>query len=295
MFFFRSCNSFFGDRVFHVLNGERRHVVDISVLQDYGLSWPVHIHEVDENILFSLRNAGWLPKLFPSSVEGVEGIQTVLGMRDYFSRYLNGIGIEFGAGSNPFPTRPGTHVIYADKYLTDELATVHYSVADLVHVDLASDVTEPFIPDGFADFIVLCHVIEHLRNPILCLKNLYAKLKPGGVLLLVVPDKMKTFDKNRKLTDLAHIVDDFASLSDRCVEHYFDFYSNVHGLKGADLQLKASSEYATKGDIHFHTFTYESFGTLISYVIKDIAEFSEVISVPTLIQDSNEFYYLLRR
>jgi SAM-dependent methyltransferase len=65
------------------------------------------------------------------------------------------------------------------------------------------------LPDGSYDFLLSSHCIEHLANPIGALVEWQRVLKPGGVLVLIVPHKDCTFDHRRPVTPLSHLLDDF--------------------------------------------------------------------------------------
>ena len=68
----------------------------------------------------------------------------------------------------------------------------------------------------------------NLRNPLRAFEQVYRKLKPGGQYVLVVPDKHLTFDRDRAVTTLEHLVEDFEEPSaERDVPHYFEFFSKV--------------------------------------------------------------------
>lgn len=50
------------------------------------------------------------------------------------------------------------------------------------------DITQPFQSDGRADIILLMDVIEHVFNPGAALANIRAVLKPGGILIMTMPN-----------------------------------------------------------------------------------------------------------
>jgi SAM-dependent methyltransferase len=66
------------------------------------------------------------------------------------------------------------------------------------------------IGDAKYDFVLSSHNLEHIANPIKALQNWKRVLKPRGLLLLVLPDKHRTFDYRRPLTTLDHLDEDYA-------------------------------------------------------------------------------------
>jgi SAM-dependent methyltransferase len=65
------------------------------------------------------------------------------------------------------------------------------------------------IPDASYDFVLSSHSLEHSANPLKCVAEWVRVLKPGGALLLVVPDAHMTFDHRRGPTPFAHLLDDY--------------------------------------------------------------------------------------
>jgi SAM-dependent methyltransferase len=66
------------------------------------------------------------------------------------------------------------------------------------------------IDDAKYDFVLSSHNLEHIANPIKALQNWKRVLKPQGFLLLILPDKHRTFDYLRPVTTLDHLLDDYA-------------------------------------------------------------------------------------
>lgn len=79
--------------------------------------------------------------------------------------------------------------------------------AGLQHIAEASEM-ETF-PSATYDFVLSSHVLEHVANPIRALSEWKRLLRGQGVLVLLLPDKDKTFDHRRPVTTLAHLVADF--------------------------------------------------------------------------------------
>lgn len=80
------------------------------------------------------------------------------------------IGIDMIPAGQPIPTLDG-----------------EVSVADVVH-DISRNL--PFVA-GFADTIIARHILEHLIDPIKALNDWTTVLKPGGRLILALPDEDK--------------------------------------------------------------------------------------------------------
>ena len=140
------------------------------------------------------------------------GLDTRLNARKRIaSRYLQGEGIEIGALHNPLPVRKNVHVRYVDRLPLSELQK-HYPDLDphrMVSLDSIDDgETLSTISDDSLDFIIANHFLEHCENPIGTIRNHLKKVKTGGILFYVIPEKTYTFDKERTLTEFNHLIDD---------------------------------------------------------------------------------------
>ncbi|MBX7122552.1 MAG: class I SAM-dependent methyltransferase [Opitutaceae bacterium] len=66
---------------------------------------------------------------------------------------------------------------------------------------------------GFAaesyDFLLSSHCLEHLANPLAALREWNRVIRPGGHLVLIVPNREYTFDHRRPVTLFAHLQSDF--------------------------------------------------------------------------------------
>ena len=208
---------------------------------------------------------------------------------------LSGSGVEFGAGAYPFPAT-GCHVRFADRNTQTELRDRKYfGDAKLIEPDLISDLeTMDGISDNSLNFIIASHVIEHTRNPLLALENAYRKLRHGGQFVLVVPDMVVTFDRDRQLTPLEHLTLDYADPSnERDFHHYVEFFEK--SFPQPDPLESARSVHERGDDIHFHTWTYESFQDMVKYSLRSISPWVDTWYHPRLSDQDIEFYAVLRK
>lgn len=295
----RSPTSEFGDKVFYVDRGHRHWVRDGEWLKRNKFNWFTDVDDVKPEILYCFLNGGIAPIHDRSDLEK-ENLSSV-DVREIAASCLHGTGVEFGAGASPFPVPIECNVRFADAFSYESLKAVMYpgqQAHDLIRPDYVTDIkTLAGIPDASLDFIVACHVIEHTNNPIAAIDSCYRALKPGGSLVLVVPDMTKTFDSKRALTTLAHLIEDYETPSrERDREHYEEFYSKAFEIPaGSNLLEYASQKQTEGGDIHYHTFTYESFQKIVEWCAQKqgwAVEFAH----PTLSRPDNiEFYFVLTK
>lgn len=85
----------------------------------------------------------------------------------------------------------------------------HYykSKAGIQYISEGSDLQA--IKDEQYDFLLSCHNLEHIANPLKAVNEWKRVVKKGGVILLVLPDKRFTFDKKRPYTTFNHILEDY--------------------------------------------------------------------------------------
>jgi SAM-dependent methyltransferase len=65
------------------------------------------------------------------------------------------------------------------------------------------------LADATYEFVLSSHMIEHTANPLGAMEAWRRVLKPRGTLILLVPDKERTFDNLRATTTLEHLIADY--------------------------------------------------------------------------------------
>jgi SAM-dependent methyltransferase len=137
-------------------------------------------------------------------------VEIFLEKRNLFYRELSGSGLEIGAFEHPALLPSNCTVKYCDvinKKQAKELFP-EVTISSLPEIDLVIDLDQnglAEIPDRSQDFIIINHVLEHLFDPIFAVNECYRVLKHKGSLVLSVPDKRFTYDKNRPLSSLCDI------------------------------------------------------------------------------------------
>jgi SAM-dependent methyltransferase len=117
--------------------------------------------------------------------------------------------------SNTRVLRVGGRVRWIDPLLLLESSKVYSidSESRRFGVELKSDQITDFhdvgeMGPGSFDWVISSHVLEHLENPLKALVGCRSVLSDSGVIYSVVPKYTETFDRNREVTTLRHLVDD---------------------------------------------------------------------------------------
>jgi ubiquinone/menaquinone biosynthesis C-methylase UbiE len=186
-----------------------------------------------------------------------------------FRPYLHGSGIELGALHAPFRVPRTACVTYVDRLPADELRQ-HYpelSAQPFVAVDVVDDAeTLEVIASSSQNFVIASHVLEHCEDPIGALCNWLRVLKPGGAVMLAVPDKRYTFDTRRPITPLAHVIRDHVlGPSASRATHYEEWVQVVEGRSDPSLSERAQELAASGYRIHFHVWDFDALAELLDH------------------------------
>lgn len=124
--------------------------------------------------------------------------------------------------------------------------------------------------DAFYDFVLSCHSLEHVANPLKMLAEVKRVLKPEGEFILILPDKRFTFDINRPYTTLAHLQEDFRNdVKDDDRTHFqesIDLHKHEDGISAAQVEEFNSRvmNNNTFRCVHHHVFDFALIKEMLS-------------------------------
>jgi hypothetical protein len=219
-------------------------------------------------------------------------------IREELCSNFSGTGYEIGAGERPTRVPISVNVFYVDKFTFEEAkdgSFIGKKVDNFVKVSIfeAMDSLNS-IEDGTTGFFVACHVIEHVPNVITSLKSIFRKLKDGGEIVLVVPDKRYMFDQGRPDTTFEHfLADEIRGKNAETLEHYIEYFRRAAAEKNY-LEL-ALAGFESGRDIHMHVFTPDSMRALLAHLQMELKFQEFIIFEPQHPEILIEFYIRIRK
>lgn len=212
------------------------------------------------------------------------------------ARHLRGEGLEIGALHRPFPLPAGARVRYVDRLTTAQLREEYPGLAGepLAEVSVVDDAQWlATIAAGTQDFVVAGHVLEHTEDPIGALKAQLRVLRPGGVLVLALPDRRRDLDALREPTSLEHVLADHREGPARSrAAHYREWSGLVDRPLGlvAEADVEAHAVRLERGghDIHFHCWT-------LAELVAQLPAFGLPADLAEARRNGDEFLLVLRR
>jgi len=212
------------------------------------------------------------------------------------SRYLTGNGIEIGPLHSPLEIPVGVTVRYLDRMPVEQLRKQYPELSkyNLVEPDIIDDgETLASIADASLDFVIANHMIEHCQNPIFSLKNWLRTLKGSGILYLAIPDKRYTFDRDRPVTTLDHLVQDYTEGSEWSKKFHFEEWNRlVSKVPEKEIAIKTKELIDKNYSIHFHVWTEFEFLELLLYCRKQL---SFALEIQLLQKNEGEIIVILQK
>lgn len=224
--------------------------------------------------------------------------------RQLAARYLCGSGIEIGAGHRSVRLDEGfCNVRYVDRLKAAEIRARFPElkgkriVPTEVVYDVAKEGLAPFADESL-DFVIACHLLEHLSNPLGFLKECHRVLRSFGIFYLAVPDKDYTFDKGRRHTPLTHLIEDLEKgTTEVSEEHLIDFLVHAAGLEipqGRKAREGLFQRELGRG-IHVHVWRWRDVVRLLKYMLINEGVTWELCEAYLPKGITNEAIFILRK
>jgi SAM-dependent methyltransferase len=129
-----------------------------------------------------------------------------------------------------------------------------------------------FVPTGNYQFLLSSNCLEHVANPIKALKEWVRVVEPGGLMLLILPDKRSNFDHRRPVTRFDHVLDDYRSgVGEDDLTHLNEILE-LHDLErdpwasGRDNFIRRSRDNFKHRGLHHHVFDSALITQMTTYV-----------------------------
>ncbi len=127
------------------------------------------------------------------------------------------------------------------------------------------------VKDGHYDFLLSCHSLEHVANPIKALKRWNEVLKAHGKIVLVLPDKDYTFDVKRPYTSFEHLLEDYENKTTENDATHFEEVIKLHESAKdpnpqtpAEFAKRVENNYAIRS-VHHHVFSLDGLEKMLQH------------------------------
>lgn len=174
---------------------------------------------------------------------------------------------------------------------------MHYSFGKKTGFQHISDGTHlTFINNNHYDFVLSCHSLEHFANPIKALTEWSRIIKDDGYMVIVVPHKDQTFDHQRPLTTMDHLIQDYKNNTAEDDNTHFEEVNTLHDIKRdggietlAALKKRTADNFNNRC-VHHHVFNTPLIVQLMNYMnfqLLDVSHFNP-FNIILLVQKKTE-------
>lgn len=237
-----------------------------------------------------------------------------MAARRRLARHLRGSGLELGPGHQPYEVPDDVVVRFVDRWVPVENRSLF---PELVEIGADGGFVEPDIVANFdidrlgpvepssADFVICSHVLEHLAEPLGFLAEIHRVLRPGGVALILLPDRRSTFDRDRPPTPLEHLADEHRrGVVEVDDDHLVEFLTlagegaSFLGVPEDPEERQQFFDWHRERSIHVHCWSEEEFPVVLAHCIRALDQEWELVDLLTVAEEGPggiEFGYVLRR
>ncbi|MBQ7221454.1 MAG: class I SAM-dependent methyltransferase [Synergistaceae bacterium] len=209
--------------------------------------------------------------------------------RNHINLFRNKHGLEIGGPSGIFtPIYDKCASCDGVNFSTDtvwwtkgESSSYTYSGKTLGKMYIADAVDMSCIESSQYDFVMSSNNLEHLANPIKALTEFLRVLKPGGIIVILVPDKRYTFDHRREYTSFEHMLADYENGTQETDLTHLPEILELHDLAmdppAGDLEsFRRRSEHNYENRcLHQHVFCEDSLRKIFAYLGLEVLGFRE--------------------
>jgi len=194
--------------------------------------------------------------------------------REALYRMATGVGIEIGPGPRPqIRNGPHTKVTYVEEMPAEAWTALYNSGVSReaweqqgYRIGKAHELP---VEDGTLDFIFSSHVLEHLYNPLGHFAHWKRKLKPGGLVLGVVPLADGTKDFVLPPTSITELIEEQQEDSFAVPLKAYEHWVRHHQPHHKDIKAVAAKFYEDKFSIHVHVYDYVTINNLLRRCVSD--------------------------
>jgi len=121
------------------------------------------------------------------------------------------------------------------------------------------------------DFLLASHCLEHCANALKTVKEWLRIVKPGGYILLILPDRQYTFDHKRPITTFEHLLDDYnKKIEENDLTHLneiLQFHDLSLDIPAGDLNnfKERSLKNMENRCLHHHIFDFALLEEILTY------------------------------
>ncbi len=122
------------------------------------------------------------------------------------------------------------------------------------------------------DFLISSHALEHCANALKAMSEWRRVIKPGGLMLLVLPHRQDTFDHLRSITPFEHLLEDESREIDETDLTHLDEIVALHdlardapGLTHESFLARALKNHENRG-LHHHVFDEDLLRRMFAHV-----------------------------
>ena len=136
-----------------------------------------------------------------------------------------------------------------------------------------SECTELGVIDAASyEFLISSNCLEHTANPLKALHEWIRVIKPGGLILLVLPKKDNNFDNKRPVTEFSHLLNDYTNNMGEDDTSHLQEVLNLHDLDkdinagGFDAFSNTCLANVANREMHHHVFDVALVKEIFNYL-----------------------------